>query len=274
MPTVRAAVLGAPIAHSLSPALHRAAYAALGIDGSYDPVEVGEQELPAFLDGLGPEWVGLSLTMPLKYAVLPLLDEVAPDAVRVGAVNTVVLRPRGHVRPHRSGHNTDIPGMVAALGEAGVRRVASATVVGGGATARSAVAALGAITDRVEAVVRTPARAAALVRTGSVYGVQVTLRGWDAAAEALRAPLVVATTPAGATDTLAADVPAGPGVLFDVLYAPWPTPLAVAWSASGGAVVGGLDLLVHQAARQVPLMTGRGEPSGLVPVMRRAIGAH
>jgi len=125
----RAAVLGRPIAHSLSPALHRAAYAALGLDWSYDAVDCGPDELAALLDGLGPEWRGLSLTMPLKAAVLPLLDDVAPLAAAVAAANTVVLRDG-----RRSGHNTDVHGIVAALAEVGVTSVSRAVVLGGGAT--------------------------------------------------------------------------------------------------------------------------------------------
>jgi hypothetical protein len=105
-------VLGRPIAHSLSPSLHRAAYAALGLDWRYDAVDVGEPELPGFLDALGSEWAGLSLTMPLKTAVLPLLDEVSALARDVAAANTVLLRDG-----RRHGDNTDVPGIVAALAE-------------------------------------------------------------------------------------------------------------------------------------------------------------
>lgn len=273
-PVLRAAVLGAPIAHSLSPALHRAAYAALGITGRYDALEVDEASLPAFLDRLGPEWAGLSLTMPLKTAVLPLLHEVSAEATRTGAANTVVLSGAPG-RRHRAGHNTDVAGMVAALREAGVTEVPRGLVLGGGATARSAVAALASVTHHVEVCVRTSSRSAALRATGSAGGVAVTVRGWDeAGGSVLDAPLVVATTPAGATDALAGVVRrAGvvSGVLLDVLYAPWPTALAAAWLQAGGRVVGGLDLLVHQAALQVPLITGRGDPAELAPVLRAAL---
>ncbi|MGW1148223.1 shikimate dehydrogenase, partial [Streptomyces sp. NPDC002454] len=128
----RAAVLGSPIAHSLSPVLHRAAYAELGLDAwSYDRFEVDEAALPDFLAGLGPQWAGLSLTMPLKRAVIPLLDEVSDTAAAVEAVNTVVLTEDGR----RTGDNTDVPGMVAALRERGVETVDSAAVLGAGATA-------------------------------------------------------------------------------------------------------------------------------------------
>ncbi|MFI9463209.1 shikimate dehydrogenase [Streptomyces xiamenensis] len=250
----RAAVLGSPIAHSLSPALHRAAYAALGLPGwSYDRFELTEEGLPGFLDGLGPEWAGLSLTMPLKRAVIPLLDGIGETAAAVEAVNTVVLGPDGH----RQGENTDVPGLVAALREQGVTRVPRAAVLGAGATASSALAALAQLCDgEVTAYVRGPERAAEMRGWGERLGVAVTTAAWEDAARALDAPLVIATTPAGATDALAAAVPAAPGILFDVLYEPWPTALAAAWSARGGRLLGGLDLLVHQAVLQVEAMTG------------------
>ncbi|GGU51490.1 shikimate dehydrogenase [Streptomyces lavendofoliae] len=251
----RAAVLGSPIAHSLSPVLHRAAYAELGLSGwSYDRYEVDEARLPAFLEGLDASWAGLSLTMPLKRAVIPLLDEVTETASSVEAVNTVVLTEEGR----RVGDNTDIPGMIAALRERGVEKVDSAAVLGAGATASSALAALSRVcTGPVTAYVRSEARAEEMRGWGERLGVPVRTAGWERAAEGLRAPLVVATTPAGTTDALAAEVPDRPGTLFDVLYDPWPTALAAAWSARGGGVVGGLDLLVHQAVLQVERMTGR-----------------
>lgn len=270
----RAAVIGSPIAHSLSPVLHRAAYAELGLTHwSYDRFEVAEAQLPAFLTGLDPAWAGLSLTMPLKRAVIPLLDEVGATAASVEAVNTVVIDGDGR----RTGDNTDIPGILAALRERGVTTVESAAVLGAGATASSALAALSRIcTGPVTAYVRGPARAAEMRGWGTRLGVDVRTADWSRAAEALGAPLVIATTPAGATDDLAPHVPGGPGTLFDVLYDPWPTALAAAWSGRGGPVVGGLDLLVHQAVLQVELMTGRA-PAPLA-VMReageQALGAH
>ncbi|RKN44703.1 shikimate dehydrogenase [Streptomyces hoynatensis] len=263
----RAAVLGSPVAHSLSPALHRAAYAALGLDDwRYDRFEVDEEGLPRFLDGLGPEWAGCSLTMPLKRAVLPLLDEISEVAASIEAVNTLVFAPDGR----RLGDNTDVPGMIAALREAGTDRVEEATVLGAGATASSALAALGRIgAARVTAYVRSPERAAQMRGWGERLGLEVATAPWEEAHRGLGAPLVVATTPAGSTDELAAGLrelpgpgaPAGGGgplgTLFDVLYEPWPTALAAAWAARGGPVVGGLDLLVHQAVLQVEQMTGR-----------------
>ncbi|MET8328039.1 shikimate dehydrogenase [Streptomyces sp. NPDC005181] len=262
----RAAVLGSPIAHSLSPVLHRAAYAELGLTGwSYDRFEIDEAALPGFIEGLDASWAGLSLTMPLKRAIIPLLDSVSVTASSVEAVNTVVFTEDGR----RVGDNTDIPGMIAALRERGVEKADSAAVLGAGATASSALAALSEIcTGLVTAYVRSRERGDEMRGWGERLGVDVRIADWADAEQALRAPLVIATTPAGTTDALTGAVPAAPGTLFDVLYEPWPTGLAAAWSARGGAVVGGLDLLVHQAVLQVEQVTGR-RPAPL-DVMRRA----
>ncbi|MFD6346308.1 shikimate dehydrogenase [Streptomyces roseolus] len=262
----RAAVLGSPIAHSLSPVLHRAAYAELGLDDwSYERFEVDEAALPGFVAELDGSWAGLSLTMPLKRAVIPLLDEVSETAASVEAVNTVVFREDGR----RVGDNTDVPGMIAALRERGVEKVESAAVLGAGATASSALAALARVcAGPVTAYVRGEARAAEMRGWGERLGVDVRTAAWDDAAEALAAPLVVATTPAGATDALADAVPDRPGTLFDVLYDPWPTRLAAAWSERAGKIIGGLDLLVHQAVLQVEQMTGT--PKAPLAAMRAA----
>jgi len=267
--TRRAAVLGKPIAHSLSPVLHRAAYQELGLaDWSYDRFEVDEAALPGFVEELGPEWAGLSLTMPLKRAVIPLLDEISETAASVDAVNTVVFTEDGRAL----GDNTDIPGMVAALREHGIEQVDSAAILGAGATASSALAALARVcTGDIVVYVRSAARAAEMRQWGERLDVEVRIADWADAAEALRAPLVVATTPAGTTDALSGAVPERPATLFDVLYDPWPTELAARWSAYGGAVVSGLDLLVHQAVLQVEQMTGR-TPAPL-DAMRKA-GEH
>ncbi|MFB7333454.1 shikimate dehydrogenase [Streptomyces adustus] len=262
----RAAVLGSPIAHSLSPVLHRAAYDRLGLDGwTYDRFDVDEAALPGFFAELGPEWAGLSLTMPLKRAVIPLLDGISETAAAIETVNTVVFTEGGR----RVGDNTDVPGMVAALRERGIEQVDTAAVLGAGATASSALAALARIcTGEVVAYVRSEARAAEMRQWGERLEVEVRTADWADAAEALRFPLVVATTPAGTTDDLAAAVPERPATLFDVLYDPWPTTLAARWSMYGGAVVGGLDLLVHQAVLQVEQMTGRAPAP--VEAMRKA----
>ncbi|WP_231591252.1 shikimate dehydrogenase [Saccharothrix sp. ST-888] len=262
----RAAVLGSPIAHSLSPVLHRAGYAALGLEQwRYDRFEVDEAGLAAFVAELGPEWAGLSLTMPLKRAIIPLLDEVSGTALSVDAVNTVVFHPDGR----RTGDNTDVPGLVNALRERGIERVESAAVLGAGATASSALAALAQIcTGEVTTYVRSAERAAEMQALGERLGLRVRAADWERGAEALAAPLTISTTPAGATDSFASALPERPGALFDVLYHPWPTKLVAACAERGSTVLGGLDLLVHQAVLQFEQFTG--EAVGPLAAMRAA----
>jgi shikimate dehydrogenase len=259
-------VLGSPIAHSLSPALHRAAYADLGLDWTYDAIEVDESHLGEFVEGLDAQWRGLSLTMPLKRAVLPLLDETDPWAEISGVANTVVL---GAGR--RVGHNTDIPGAVAALEERAAGPIVSAVVLGGGATAASLLLALAELGCRDATVlVRDPARAedtvAAVARHGRGPAVQVG-RLTDAFGEV---DLLASTIPAAAQSPELVDRSRAAGTVFEALYDPWPTPLADAALQDGRALVGGLDLLVHQAALQVRLMTGL---DATVATMRAA-GEH
>ncbi|NCT90873.1 shikimate dehydrogenase [Cellulomonas sp. APG4] len=282
-PGRRAAVLGHPIGHSLSPVLHRAAYAALGLDDwRYDAVDVTEESLPAHLAGLGPEWAGLSLTMPLKTSVLGLLDHVEPLAEVVGAVNTVLLQhgPRLAV-----GANTDVHGVVAALRE-GLARTAepagpvrTAVVLGAGATAASTLAALAQLGCSTPSVhVRSMARAGATMRAAHRMGVDprfITLEPLARTLEAMaRADVVVSTLPPHAADPIAAalserkDGTGEPGVLLDCAYDPRPTALGAAWAAAGGAVVGGERMLLHQATEQVRLMTGLPAP---VEAMERAL---
>ena len=260
MPDVRrAGVLGRPIAHSLSPVLHRAAYASLGLDDwRYDAYEVGDdQALRAFIAECDDSWAGLSLTMPLKRLVQPLLVEVSDVAAATGSVNTVVFTPAGP-----AGDNTDVVGLERALGEVGVERATQAVVLGGGATAASAAASLARLgCSEPLVVVRSPERARQVVAAGEACGVDVRLASWDDAPTALaRAEVVVSTVPAGGQDAVVAAVGAAAGVsgvLLDVTYDPWPTPAAAAWQRRGGTAVGGFGMLLHQAVEQVRLMTGR-----------------
>lgn len=265
----RAAVLGSPIGHSLSPALHRAAYAALGLAWTYDAFEVTEPELAGFLAGLGPEWVGLSLTMPLKAAVLPLLVEQGSSVVLTGCANTVLLTPDGPV-----GRNTDVLGIVEALREhAGADRLSTAsnaTILGGGATGRSALVALDGLGLRdAVAVVRRPEAADNLRELAEACGVSLHVEPWTRVGSHLGADLVISTVPAGVADPLVDDLPAAVrGTLLDVVYSPWPSPLVAGWAERGGEVVPGQVMLLHQAALQVALMTGQEAP---VDAMRAAL---
>jgi shikimate dehydrogenase len=253
----RAAVLGRPIGHSLSPLLHRAAYQALGLDWRYDAIDVSVQELADFVSGLGPEWVGLSLTMPLKEAALALTGDSSELARLTGAANTLLLRPEGLVAD-----NTDGPGMVAALGEAGVRAPASAVVLGSGSTARSALAALAEL-GCGQAVLVSRSAPTAAVAVAARFGLPLQAVDWQPGPLG-GAELVISAVPPGAADGFAPYV-GDVGVLLDVVYDPWPTPLA---AGCGGVVVPGTALLLHQAAAQVMLMTGRDAP---LDAMRAAL---
>lgn len=262
----KAAVLGHPIAHSLSPVLHRAAYEHLGLTGwSYDVVDCTQEALAGFFAGMDPQWAGLSLTMPLKKAVIPLLEAVSPLAVAVGAVNTVTF-PGGRAPAGAVGDNTDVYGLLAAVSETGLRGVQRAVVLGGGATASSSLAALrdlGCPTPYL--CVRAVERAQDTLEAAARLGVRPRLLPFDRALSVLGdADLVISTVPIQASGALADDLRRLPAtalpMLLDVVYAPWPTPLAQAWSAGGGAVVGGLAMLVHQAVEQVRLMTGTPGP--------------
>jgi len=266
----RAAVLGHPIGHSLSPVLHHAAYAELGLNWTYDRVDVTGDDLGAFLESLDASWAGLSLTMPLKKDVLPFLDDIDPVALATGAVNTVVLADG-----RRRGFNTDVDGIVVTLDETHAGR-GPAVVLGAGATARSAVAALAARgTTHVTAHVRRPDAASDLERTASGVGVDLVVRPWAEAGSTLGADVVVSTVPRGVADELVAVVPEAPGTLLDVVYDPWPTALATAWRDHGGAVASGLDLLLHQAVQQVLLMTGRRPSTELMrAALRQAASAR
>jgi shikimate dehydrogenase len=250
-------VLGSPIAHSLSPALHRAAYTHLGLDWEYERHEVVAAELDDFVAGCGPDWRGLSLTMPLKEAALALgeVDELARLA---GASNTLIFGVDGGRRLF----NTDVGGLVNALTAAGVT-AERATIVGSGATARSSLVSLARLgVAEVTVVARTPAKAAVLVPLAESLGVRVRLQDWSE--RIVVTDLLVSTVNAGAADDRADELAGASAAVFDVIYHPWPTPLAQAAVARDRVVLNGLDLLVHQALLQIELMTESSVPAAVL----------
>ncbi|MBJ7529691.1 MAG: shikimate dehydrogenase [Nocardioides sp.] len=268
---MRCAVVGDPVGHSLSPVLHRAAYAALGLDWTYEAVRVASGTLPEVLAGLDDSWRGLSLTMPLKREVMALAvgarGEVTERARLVGAANTLLVDG-----PRLRADNTDLPGAVAAVRERWDGEVTRAVVLGGGATAAStglAACELGA--REVVVLARTPERATETVEAIRRHpgGAHVRVLPLTTPAEEVGpAELVVSTVPASAQTPDLVQRWARTPVVFEVVYDPWPTPPAAAAAAADGTVlVAGLDLLVHQAALQVEFMTGRPGP---VDVMRAA----
>jgi shikimate dehydrogenase len=257
----RAAVLGWPIAGSLSPTLHEAAYRALGLsDWVYGAREVRASELHGFVSGLGPEWAGLSLTMPLKEVAFEVAYEVSDLASEVGAINTLVRSPDGGWR----GDNTDVYGVSQALQGAGCAHVTSSLVLGSGATARSVVAALATLgCAKVTFAVRSVARPETLDQARRA-GLQVeVVELAQLGSRVADTPLVISTLPADALSGNALDdLGLGAGslmpdhLLFDVVYAGWPSPLARTFADAGARVISGFEMLVHQAAEQVHLMTG------------------
>lgn len=252
----RAAVLGSPVAHSRSPQLHLAAYRALGLaDWTYDRIECTAEQLPALVSGFGPEWVGVSVTMPGKFAALRFAAEHTPRAALVGSANTLVRTGSGW-----RADNTDVDGVTGALGCRVLRR---AVVLGSGGTAPAAVVALAdmGVTD-LAVVARDPAKAARLLQLGTGLGVTtVAAEFTDPALPEIvgRTDVLVSTIPADVAASHTGTFGAVP-VLLDAIYEPWPTPLAAAVAHAGGEVIGGLQMLLHQAFSQVEQFTGRPAP--------------
>lgn len=249
----RAAVLGSPIAHSRSPQLHLAAYRVLGLtDWTYDRIECTAAELPSIVSGFGPEWIGLSVTMPGKVAALRFADRTTERADLVGAANTLLHTETGWLAD-----NTDVDGVVGALGAA-VGRGARAVVVGSGGTAPAAVVGLAqlGIADLV-VTARNADRAAPVIELGRRCGLRIEYVELGRPLGAV--DVVVSTVPSAAAAEHVATLAATP-LLLDAIYDPWPTPLALAVEAAGGRVVGGLQMLLNQAYAQVELFTGRPAP--------------
>lgn len=254
------AVLGSPIAHSQSPALHSAAYAELGLDWRYERHDIVPATLNEFIASRDARWRGLSLTMPLKHSVLPLVASTDRVAELTGAVNTVLFDESHTGERILRGFNTDVAGIVRALRAGGLGTVRRAQIVGGGATAASAVAAaaeLGA--EHVTVSVRNPQRAAGLHELARQCGLTAEIRrivdGSDPSAD-----VVISTLPGGVDSGMSYTRELQRrALLLDVAYDPWPSPIASEWSAAGGAVLSGLAMLVHQAILQVRIFVS-GDP--------------
>ncbi len=265
------AVLGSPITHSKSPLLHAAAYRVLGLPWSYSAVEVVEGSLGAFINTRDASWRGLSLTMPLKRKVLPMLTSQSDLVTTVGAANTVLFDDSMAMH----GFNTDVAGIVAALADHGVTALERVQILGGGATAASvlaAVAQLGAAHATVSA--RNPERASSLEPLAAGLGIELTIRRLGIADRSLIVPsAVISTLPGSAEHGM--DFPEAirqQAMLLDVAYEPWPSALAASWSEVGGTVVSGLEMLLHQAVGQVRIFV-TGEEGGSLPDESRVIGA-
>jgi shikimate dehydrogenase len=250
--SVKAAVLGNPIAHSLSPVLHGKAFEVLGISGTYEAIKVESGGLSEFLRRQGQSYDYLSLTMPLKEEVLDIAKassiKVDDLAQRIQSVNTLVKSGTGW-----SATSTDGSGFIKALANAGYDHFNSVLILGAGGTARAVAGALDEIADSVSIMGRSVRRNAGiaacfrkLVPEFIVWDDQIDLRKFD---------LVVNTTPSGAADLVAENIPSKvEGLLFDVLYKPWPTLIARRWSDGGGKVISGLELLLYQGIDQINIV--------------------
>lgn len=287
----RAAVLGHPIGHSKSPLLHRAAYEFLGFRCTYDAVDVPEDRAAAFAatlrepDAAEPRWAGLSVTMPLKAALLPAMDRLTSMAAALRVLNTVTFdyTDNGVVL---TGHNTDVAGIVNALRHAGSRPAPRIAILGSGGTACAAVAAAGALGAATVDVYarRFPAAAdgtVAVQAAGSRTETPLSLRSWEEAATACQAAdVVISTLPPRAADSLADTVTSGAPdlsgtVLLDVAYDPWPSRIARVWADRGGRIVPGQEMLIYQAVEQVRLFAGEKfrDELAVTNVMCDALGA-
>ncbi len=282
--SLRAAVLGHPIAHSKSPTLHRAAYGLLGVDMDYGSFDLTEEQLPGFASRVRsePGWRGLSVTMPLKAAFVPLVDRLEGLAATLGVLNTVVVEERTGT-PVLVGYNTDVAGITEAFRHAGLARAHDPVVVGAGNTALAAVAALRELgADHIEFLVRDSSRSAEAAALAERLGLAVSVSTIDAGAGRLSAAdAVVSTLPPRAADGLAGRLAEGAAapdgvrqVLLDVAYEPWPSSLSAAWEARGGRVLHGLEMLIYQAVEQIVLFTGREDArsSAVIDVMCDSVG--
>lgn len=278
----RAAVLGHPISHSKSPALHQAAYARLGVDIAYSAIDLTVPALPAFMETVRAEqgWRGLSVTMPLKSAMIAEVDEVRGVAGILGVVNTVVFETDGE-STRRIGYNTDVAGIVNAVRNAGVVLAPSGVVLGGGGTAAAAIAALKELgAPSADVYVRDVGRAAEARAASAGTGLDIRVLPISGAAAAMAdADVVISTLPPRGADALAGEL-AGlraetSGVLLDVAYDPWPSRIASVWRDGGGTVVPGLEMLLYQAVEQVRYFSGLGDDvtADVIDVMCDAVGA-
>ena len=259
------AVVGHPIAHSLSPVLHKAAYEKLGLDWAYEAVDVEPGELEVFLERSTSLLRGLSVTMPHKVSALEISDSVDLHSARTGSVNTLLCEYSEAGERQLRGFNTDVFGIVNALRDSGLEIVRHIAVIGGGATASSAVAAaaeLGA--EHVSVIARNPTKAFYLETIGQEYGVNVSVHTIDQMSEIAAVDVAISTLPGDVELSLKELNRVSRATLLDVAYSPWPSLRAAEWATAGGEVVSGLRMLAHQALIQVRIFVN-GSPLDVLP---------
>lgn len=245
--SVRAAVIGNPVSHSLSPTLHNAAYRHLGLDWQYEAVKVPEHDLAGFLASVATSFAGLSVTMPLKSLAFDLSIQHDEFASSARAVNTLIPSAGGWI-----GTNTDVPGARNALQQHGLQNGVDVTLIGSGATARSLLLSLKSFAPASVKIVARNAQAVSELQSQfeSFQIEYVPLDEFENFSGSMN-HLLVNTLPDSVP--LNIDLIGPTGFLFDVNYAPWPTQLVS--QVPGWKVIGGLDFLTHQAILQVSKMT-------------------
>ena len=263
----KAAVLGSPVAHSLSPVLHNAGYEAAGLEGwSYERIECDAEQLPAIVGGAGPEYRGFSVTMPGKFAALEFADEVSKRAAAIGSANTLV-REGSTWRAD----NTDCEGIAGALDELVGKRteIGHVLVIGGGGTARPALWSLADRgVEKITVLNRSDRSAELLPLLGDVKADFIDFER-DLEPLAMSVDLIVSTVPPAALEGREKEL--GHAPLLDVIYNPWPTPLATRAASNGHLTVGGLVMLACQSYSQFEQFTGIAAPR---EEMREALFRH
>jgi shikimate dehydrogenase len=265
-------VVGSPISHSRSPDIHLSAYRALGLDWGYQAVDIPKGKLADFMLSLNPSATSvISVTMPLKPEAAELATSCSHLVAELGIANTLLPRGDGWFAD-----NTDVAGLAKTITSTGfeVKAGQPATVLGTGATAMSAIKALGQLGfAQVNLCGRNQGATEKLLAIATAANLRVDLFDPAEVGPLLDSPLVISTWPGDVAGQLVAPTlgskSAGLGLLVDVTYHPWPSPLARAWFGSGGDVIGGLDLLVNQAMFQIEAATGQ---SVSLPVLREAVG--
>jgi len=261
---IKAAVLGSPISHSLSPLLHNTAYSQLGIQGTYEAIEVNAGGLSKFMDGQDNSWTGFSLTMPLKEEAIAYADLVDDLAKRINSANTL-YKDGGLWRAT----STDVIGFLQAIKCNKIEIKGHIVILGAGATARAAAAACDGFATHITVINRSLSRIQAM--SDAVIESELSFLGWDNLGVLSDADLVISTAPAGVTDSI--ELPQKTSVpFFEALYKPWPTPASALWASRGGTVIDGLDLLIHQAMAQIEIFTGKVVDSSVMYAQLRSTG--